>query len=308
MQTIHSARENWICEKPLYEKIGKEVRDVLATAIKNQGISAKITYRTKETDSLIKKITRKGSSYTAIHDKIGVRVISYFKNQLLSIDSLISETFNGDIRKREDMSEKLGEAAFGYQSIHYDICKIIEGKEHFCEIQLRTICQDNWSELSHALAYKTEINIPLNIKREINALSAIFELADNQFQLVQTLISELPDTNPIQVLNYLEKFFYSKIGDTYDRELSGYFLKDITSLYAEDNPILKIRAFINDNESEILSIINTNKENIFFTQPEIVLILERLQNSKYALSEYWNTLYPPDELEAIANAWGTSIE
>ena len=303
----NSGRERWQSEQALYQELGMEVSNAISLMLKEKGIFAKVTYRVKETDSLIKKISRKGTDYEAIHDKVGVRIIAYFKEQLRTIDALIGETFQSEIKKREDMSEKLGDEVFGYQAIHYDFCKIINDGEYFCEIQLRTTCQDNWSELSHALAYKTEINIPVHIRREINALSAVFELADNQFQLIQTLIDNLPDTNPVRVLNYLEKFFYSKIGDTYDKELSGYFLKGIDTLYG-DSPIQLLQDFLENNEEKVLRVIENNKENFFFTQPEIILIMERLQNSKYAFKEYWESLYPPGELEAIANAWGTSLE
>ena len=303
----NSGRERWQSEQALYEELGMEVSDALSLMLKEKGILAKVTYRVKETDSLIKKISRKGTDYEAIHDKAGVRIIAYFKEQLRTIDALIGETFQSEIKKREDMSEKLGDDVFGYQAIHYDFCKIINEDEYFCEIQLRTTCQDNWSELSHALAYKTEIDIPVHIRREINALSAVFELADNQFQLIQTLIDDLPDTNPVRVLNYLEKFFYSKIGDSYDKELSGYLLKRIDTLYS-DNPIQILQNFLENNEEKILSIIKNYRDNFFFTQPEIVLIMERIQNSKYAFKDYWETLYQIDELEAIANAWGTSLE
>jgi len=307
MKNINGAREQWQIERPLYEEIGIEISDTLISMFKSRGIPAKVTYRVKETDSLIKKIARKDASYEAICDKVGVRVVVYLKNQLNTADASIFDTFDSEVKKKEDMSEKLGEAVFGYQAIHYDICKLRDGKEHFCEIQLRTACQDCWSELSHALSYKTEINIPVQIKREINALSAIFELADNQFQLVQTLIDDLPDTNPIRVLNYLEKFFYSKIGDRYDQEMSGYFLKGIDALY-DDSPISKLHDFLENNCDKITMITKEYRDNIFFTQPEIVLIMERIQNGKYALIDYWNTLYPIGELETIANAWGTSIE
>lgn len=307
MQATISARERWQIDQPIYEEIGLDVRCTLASMLKSRGISAKVTHRVKEIDSLIKKIARKRASYEAIHDKVGVRIVVYFKEQLGIVDSLICQSFGAEVTKKEDMSEKLGEAIFGYQTIHYDICKLRNGTEYYCEIQLRTICQDNWSELSHAISYKTEINIPLHIRREINALSAVFELADNQFQLIQKLIDDLPDTSPIRVLNFLEVFFYSKIGDIYDRDLSGYFLKGINTLY-DDSPIRTIQIFLDENEEKITTVVGEYRDNFFFSQPEIVLIMERLQNNKYSLIDYWNTLYPMDELEIIANAWGTSIE
>ena len=108
-------------------------------------------------------------------------------------------------------------------------------------------------------------------------------------------------------MNFLEKFFYSKIGDIYDQELSGYFLKRIDTLY-NDNPIRAIQSFLDANEEKITTVIQEYRENYFFTQPEIVVIMERLENNKYAFIDYWSSLYPTEELGPIANAWGTSIE
>ncbi|MEA4939913.1 MAG: hypothetical protein VB091_10055 [Christensenella sp.] len=307
MDLATTARERWLLEKPVYTSVGEDIKESITLELKKHGISTLISSRVKETDSLLKKIVRKNSLYDSIHDKVGVRIVVPFKKQMNEIDTIICQLFKDELRKREDMSEKLGEAIFGYQSIHYDICKRIGEIEYFCELQLRTICQNNWSELSHTLAYKTEIELPLDIKRELNALSAVFELADNQFQLINNLIEGLPDANPIRLINYLEPFFYSNIGAEYDRELTAYFLKDIQIAYDNENPKLKIDSFIAKFEQRVIDVVKSNSDNLYFTQPEIVIILERLSNSKYSFIDFWNNLYPNDDLEKIANAWGTSI-
>lgn len=301
-------RKLWAKDQEKYEKFGQNIKNEVSKLLKSSGIYARIGYRTKEVDSLIKKLSRKDKTYDDIHDKVGVRAVVHFKENLYKVDSLIKEYFGTRITKREDMCEKLGENAFGYQSIHYDICETWDCEKVYCELQLRTICQDNWSELSHTLAYKSEINIPLNIKREINALSAVFELADNQFQHIQNLINQLPDTNPIRIINYLEKMFYKYLGAAYDKELTSYFLSGIETIYMPDeNPLQLLDEFIKQNLHLIIKKAEENNENIFFTQPEIFIIIERLQNRRYSLSAYWETLYNIDELEAIANSWGTSI-
>ena len=305
---ITDVRMFWCDEKLVYEKLGEEIKSNILSILKENGISAEVLYRTKDIDSLIKKIIRKNSSYDDIHDKVGVRIVAYFKEQLAIIDELLKLNFNDIIVKRENMADKLGSNVFGYQSIHYDLCKMENGKKYYCEVQLRTICQDNWSELSHALAYKTEISLPQRIKREINALSAVFELADNQFQLIQSLIKELPDTNPIRILNHIEKFYYTFLGNDYDKELSGYFLKNIQTIYVHENPITKLNEFITEYHELIITKVAENIDNFFFSQPEIVIILERLQNRKYDFALFWDELYPHEELEEIANVWGTSID
>lgn len=300
-------REKWQSERDKYDKLGLETKNYISALLKSYGITAKTTYRVKDTDSLIKKIARKSSSYESIHDKVGVRIIAYFHKQMKMIDEILTNNCENYIAKREDMSIKQKENEFGYQSIHYDFCKIDNGLELFCEVQLRTICQDNWSELSHELAYKSEINLPKNIIREINSLSALFEVADNQFQLIQDLIEELPDANPIKLLNYLEKIYYTHIGSFYDKELSNIFLSNIDSLYEDNNPRLLIESFYNKNKDIILEKVEEYKDNLYFTQPEIIIILERMENQKYKLASYWENIYPIDDLEIIANAWGTSI-
>ena len=47
------------------------------------------------------------------------------------------------------------------------------------ELQIRTIIQDSWSVLDHKIKYKK--SIPGQLKRRINVLSALFELADREF-------------------------------------------------------------------------------------------------------------------------------
>ncbi|TLX70763.1 hypothetical protein E9993_21840 [Labilibacter sediminis] len=47
------------------------------------------------------------------------------------------------------------------------------------ELQIRTIIQDAWSVLDHKIKYKK--SIPHSLKRRINRLSALFEIADDEF-------------------------------------------------------------------------------------------------------------------------------
>jgi ppGpp synthetase/RelA/SpoT-type nucleotidyltranferase len=57
------------------------------------------------------------------------------------------------------------------------------------ELQIRTVIQDAWSILDHKIKYKN--SIPQNLKRRINRLSALFEIADDEFLNIQKEISQL---------------------------------------------------------------------------------------------------------------------
>jgi hypothetical protein len=80
---------------------------------------------------------------------------------------------------------------FGYMSVHY-ICRL--GNKHagarysglteqVFEIQIRTIVMDAWANVSHQLAYKGESSIPESLRRDFHALSGLFYVADQHFEL-----------------------------------------------------------------------------------------------------------------------------
>jgi hypothetical protein len=54
-------------------------------------------------------------------------------------------------------------------------------KDIVFEVQIRTVVQHAWATIDHKIRYKTAEEIPRNVQREIFQLSALFELADNQF-------------------------------------------------------------------------------------------------------------------------------
>ncbi|MGE5390481.1 MAG: GTP pyrophosphokinase [Deltaproteobacteria bacterium] len=305
---LDEARELWLSEQNYYEEYGNDLVKEIEAAFKSASIQATFSYRIKENESLLKKMLRKNISYSALTDKVGARAIVHFLSDLSQSDELIQRTFGERIIKRQNKVEIADNDTFGYLSIHYDIVNNVSSENiMICEFQLRTVCQNAWSELSHILSYKPDIELPHNIKREVNALSALMEIADNQFQRILDMINILPTSNPTRILRLLGDFFYSRIAAWYDSELSQYFLNDVAILYEPNDDIISIlQTFIDDNGDDIASIATERKDVLFFSQPEIVVILERLEKKPLILEDYWTTKFPKDQLEAVANAWGMS--
>jgi len=269
-----------------------------------------LSHRVKKDDSLLKKMLLKNRAYSDINDKAGVRAVVHFKSDLQISDALIQDVLGSRIIKRENKIETSDDKTFGYLSIHYDIQNYTSSQTPLiCELQLRTVCQNAWSELAHILSYKPDIELPIEIKREVNALSALMEIADNQFQTILDMINKLPSSSPVKILKGLDAFFYSHIAAWYDSEMSHYFLNDIADIYSPGDDIVQIlQVFIKENGEDIASKAVERKDVLFFSQPEIVVILERLENRRFMLIDYWERKYPLDQLEAIANAWGTSLD
>src|ERR1044072_8457448 len=150
-----------------------------------------IPSRIKELDSCFNKIEkyRFEKPFEQMRDFVGLRVICLFLSDIPKIDDLIKQSFfviNSD-NKIEDGDN----SSFGYMSVHhivrfgnkhkgerYDNIKNIP-----FEIQVRTIAMDAWANISHYLDYKTEQDIPIELKRDFHALSGMFYVADKHFQL-----------------------------------------------------------------------------------------------------------------------------
>ncbi len=307
---LESARETWLTEIEFYQNYCNAVKDELNEAFRKKSLSVSLSNRIKEDHSLLKKMWTKGYEYDDIKDKAGVRAIVPFQSDLKLADEIIRETFGERIVNIDNKMDTTDEKTFGYLSIHYDIIDRIESDDPmFCELQLRTVCQNAWSELSHILAYKPEVELPINVKREVNALSALMEVEDSQFQKIYDLIDKLPVSNPTRILRRLSGFFYTNIAAWYDTEMSHYFLKDVHLLYDKHEDIIQILTdYIQANSADISSKAKQWNKILFFSQPEIVVILERLDHKPFKLEQYWQSKYPIEELRAIANAWGKSLD
>jgi len=56
-------------------------------------------------------------------------------------------------------------------------------------VQIRSLIQDAWSVLDHKIKYKK--SIPNDLRRRINVLSALFELADREFKEIRNATDDL---------------------------------------------------------------------------------------------------------------------
>ncbi len=157
------------------------------------GLGFPIQSRTKEWNSISEKIDSKRfnvkRSVTELQDLVGLRIILLFKKDVIKMCDLIKEKFK--IIKEYDTADKLKENEFGYTSYHFVISIPEEWttvpsfsgfKDYRAEIQIRTLSQHTWSEASKELQYKQEQNVPKQLLRSINRVSALLETVDLEFE------------------------------------------------------------------------------------------------------------------------------
>lgn len=198
-------------EKARYDRFAVLLERILKEAVKQLGYLAIVQARAKEVVSFSNKIIQKDkykNPLKDVTDLCGARVIVQFQSQIPSVCELIKESFEIDEANSLDHKSKLRVNEFGYRSIHYIITpsksNILgvtvrpEFRELKAEIQVRTLAEHIWADISHDRIYKTELIIPEEWKREAARLSAILENADSTFGSMSQAVDSISNAYEIQ--------------------------------------------------------------------------------------------------------------
>lgn len=207
--------DSWLTEYlPKYELLGKYITFILENLLQQKGIDyLSVSYRTKTKDGVYEKIERKKykKPKAELMDFSGVRVILYFESDIDKVCALIADAFNIDSEHSVDNEKRLSKDKIGYRSIHY-VCDIGSKRKDLaeyeyisglkCEIQVRTMLQHAWAELTHDRNYKLGVNLPLAIERKINLYSGMLELADQGFsEIINSIVKYQADLKGEDLIN-----------------------------------------------------------------------------------------------------------
>ena len=152
-----------------------------------------IISRVKPFNSFQNKIHRKNikNPFEEIRDIAGVRIVCLYLTDLDIIRNLIKENFDVIEEDNKIIGTELN--VFEYMSWHF-IVKLRgpfetdfleKNASVIYEIQVRTVAQDAWASISHHLEYKKESSFSKESKRDFNALSGLFYIADTHFSMLK---------------------------------------------------------------------------------------------------------------------------
>ena len=182
----------------IYNRIKEVVIGMLQRCLdENKIVITGLEGRVKSENSLAGKLELKGHKYRTIDDItdiVGVRIITFFSDEVDVISALVEKLFDIDWDNSVDKRKMLEIDRFGYMSLHY-ICRLPQA---LCsdpampelntirfELQMRTALQHVWANMQHDTGYKSDVEIPVEYQRSLNRLAGILELADEQFSHIR---------------------------------------------------------------------------------------------------------------------------
>jgi ppGpp synthetase/RelA/SpoT-type nucleotidyltranferase len=320
--TYDAVRTAFIAERPTYKELCARSVELLEEGLRESGVRATVDSRVKDVVSFLGKVLREPdylNGTKAVEDKAGVRIVlPYFDDEPVARE-VIESRF--EVIEREETVDRLGADRLGYLAVHYIAhpkaeCLDEEQQTLFkglkVEIQVGSLAQRAWAEVSHDLLYKSSLELPVAYKRIVNRLIALVELFDSEVGRVRERIAALPGFEAAPLLDALDRELLRFSGRQPDRILSQQLVPALAALYSEPPEEIypqRLRDWIEDKREALAELYaryeNADAEvNPLFFQPEALLIFERAENDPTGVEEAWPGSLPRELLVSLSELWG----
>lgn len=291
-------------EKEMFMNYGVYIKETIINNLMEQYnhldtiIKIPVEPRVKQIDSLLAKAFYRGKNYKDpyqdITDKVGIRFVVLTIEQIGIIKSIIEKHNEWMFSEDVDFERNKDEAPelFTYQSVHYIVrakadirfSENIILKNTPCEIQIRTLLQHAYAELSHDTVYKKNKDINPKIKRKMARSMALIEATDELFKEVQNLLL-LEDEKYTSFIN--KALQYSKFNDMTDN-LNRYIYHALEPIVLSNSIDESCIDNIIKSKPYIIKTVEEKKNySIIYRQPIVYLLYYLINNSRYNTMDLW---------------------
>lgn len=273
--------------------------------------------RVKNTNSFLEKALYRNKRYqdplNDITDKVGLRFVVLSVDEIRKISEIITEATLWQHSKDRDFEEEreAKPELFTYQSIHYiirnnnafDYNGILVPANTPCEIQIRTLLQHAYAELSHDIVYKPTGTVPQGLKRKFARSMALIEATDELFREVNKMIAD-EDEKFTELVSVLKPH---SLSFEYNENLNRFIYVAFKSIIEEGRFISDLLQFIRENQYLEARVKSVDASNYLIRkQPIVYLIYFLARKQKYQLQELWPLT--EEELRPLFNDVGLCLE
>ncbi|MCE5285972.1 MAG: hypothetical protein LLG02_09030 [Pelosinus sp.] len=193
---------------PLYEDFTNQMQQFVSAILQKNNIRVQsVMARVKTAASLRQKIVshNKYTELDDITDLCGLRIITYFEDDVDQIADLLQERLAIDKENSIDKRKLLAPNQFGYLSLHLvaslpapllQVPQYIKFKNCKIEIQICSILQHAWAEIEHDLGYKASTALSYSARRSFSRLAGLLEIADGEFSQLRAQLQPALVTKP----------------------------------------------------------------------------------------------------------------
>jgi len=318
----HELIARYEAERPLFEAWGQFVTNTVMERLPGGGkglIKVPPQPRTKTVESLVQKAYYRGKGYTdpyaEITDKVGTRFVVLLLEEIQTVCDVIKACTHWSCSVDRDFNKDRQQYPnrFEYQSNHlvvraseelvYDGESVPVGTP--CEIQVRTLMQHAFSELTHDTVYKAEVAAAPEVQRAVAKSMALIETTDDLFAKVDSQLSEA--NKPIEYWIDASSRIYSRVVGrpaSDNPRMNAYLVDRLLPFLDGITP--------NDVEEVVRKFplgrwIDTKWESSFlYQQPTIVLVYYLVEKRRYDLRRNWP--FPQSDLSGAFTDLGYAIE
>ncbi|MCW2107676.1 UNVERIFIED_ORG: ppGpp synthetase/RelA/SpoT-type nucleotidyltransferase [Rahnella aquatilis] len=277
-------------------------------------------HRVKEDNSLADKaFHRKEKSYSDpyndIEDKVGARFVVLLAHDIDEICEIIksSNVWDWKLSRHYEDEKNSSPMLFTYQSVHFIVTsnhefshkdiKIKKGTP--CEIQIRTLLQHAYAELTHDAIYKTKTIVKPEIQRTVAKSMALIETTDDFFCAVSKALASEPDIY-FNITEELDALYNDFIGITPEIQKSTLLILDTFRSLIDDKLIYNIKNLLSKSPEIAECIKYNSKRSVFYSQSIVLFVYWLIKRKKSQLEENWPLDW--EIIQIMASDVGVSLD
>lgn len=301
-------RADFLKITPELESWGKYVmsklKELAHESLPSSHIQIGPSYRVKDIASYSEKVICRYQSDKPLldtTDKVGVRMVLLTTGDVKCISEKIKAESNAwrFIKRTRDTEQDIlkNPEVFSYESDHFIVCPRegyntngVDNEILTCEIQVRTILQHAYAEVSHDTIYKKQLQNTPEIRRMLASSMAFIEEADRKIVQVYKNVAAMSTIDNLlqeKLISKYQEYVPSFIRKLYDERLASMFVDIFTKEDLEDF-MGQSDDFFRKYDEFISSALQKYHENYFlFAQPIVLLCFYEVKKKQQTTLDMW---------------------